>query len=518
MTVTGQEPVGTCCIVLHSHLPWVLHHGEWPVGEEWLHQAWAASYLPVVSLLERLAAEGQRDLLTLGVTPVLAAQLDDPHALRAFHTWLGFWRARAEGLASRGGSAGRLGRSEVAAATAATHTFEDRWSGGASAVLRPLVDDGVLELLGGPATHPFLPLLDERVADFAMSTGLDDQARRVGRRPSGLWTPECGYRPGLEQAYARHGIDHVMLDGPTLLGAGASTSAAWRLGDSDVVAFGRDLEVTYRVWSPRKGYPAGPWYRDFHAWDEASGLRLSRVTSTRTAPEAKAPYDPARAARALAADVKDFVSIVRRRLEEQLARDGRRGVVVVAYDTELFGHWWHEGPQFLEQILRELPRAGVQLRTLAGAIEDDAVRGRIEPSAGSWGSGKDWRVWDGEAVADVVSANAAVQAELLRVVDMVAPTARRGRRGDLDQLARDALLMVASDWAFMVSHGSAVDYARSRISGHEAAFLRLAKSIRTGDTAASRCVAEQQAATDGPFPHLDARLLAQPLPARDGPG
>jgi 1,4-alpha-glucan branching enzyme len=518
MTVTEQEPVGTCCIVLHSHLPWVLHHGEWPVGEEWLYQAWAASYLPVVSLLEQLAAEGRRDLLTLGVTPVLAAQLDDGHALRAFHTWLGFWRSRAEGLASRGGPAGELGRTEVVAAAVAMRSFEDRWSGGASAVLRPLVDAGVVELLGGPATHPFIPLLDERIADLAMRTGLDDQARRLGRRASGLWAPECGYRPGLEQLYARHDIDHLMVDGPTLLGAGASTAGAWRLGDSDVVAFGRDLEVTYRVWSPRKGYPAGSWYRDFHTWDEASGLRLSRVTSTRTAPQAKEPYDPSRATGAVAADVKDFVLTVRRRLEQQLARDGRRGVVVVAYDTELFGHWWHEGPQFLEQVLRALPRAGVQLRSLAGAIEDGAVRGRVEPGPGSWGSGKDWRVWDGEAVADVVSANAAVQTELLRIVDTVAPTTRDGRRGDLDQLARDALLMVASDWAFMVSHGSAVDYARSRISGHEADFMRLAESVRKGDNAVSRCVAKQQALSDGPFPHLDARLLAQSAAVPAGPG
>ena len=97
----SSEPVGTCCIVLHTHLPWLAHHGSWPVGEEWLYQAWASSYLPVFDLLERLAAEGRRDLLTLGITPVLAAQLDDPYCLREFHTWLGFWQSRAEGLAGR---------------------------------------------------------------------------------------------------------------------------------------------------------------------------------------------------------------------------------------------------------------------------------------------------------------------------------------------------------------------------------------------------------------------------------
>ena len=96
----SREPVGTFCLVLHTHLPWLAHHGAWPVGEEWLHQAWATSYLPVLDVLERLAAEGRRDLVTLGLTPVLAAQLDDPYVRREFHTWLGFWQVRAEGLAT----------------------------------------------------------------------------------------------------------------------------------------------------------------------------------------------------------------------------------------------------------------------------------------------------------------------------------------------------------------------------------------------------------------------------------
>ncbi len=494
----SDEPIGTCCLVLHTHLPWLAHHGAWPVGEEWLHQAWATSYLPLVSILDRLAAEGRRDLLTLGLTPVLAAQLDDPYALREFHTWLGFWRTRAEGLAGRPGGAGDLGRAEVGAATRATTDFEGRWRSGASAILRPLVDSGAIEILGGPATHPFLPLLDERVAGFALRTGLDDSRLRFGRRPRGVWAPECGYRPGLEAVYAEAGVGHLLMDGPTLLGAGASTADAWTIGDSDVIAFGRDLDVTYRVWSPRRGYPGGPWYRDFHAFDHDSGFRISRVTSTRTEAADKAPYDADRAESAVARDADDFVATVRRRLEElRAARDGKSGLVVVAYDTELFGHWWHEGPQFLERVLRALPEAGVRLQTLSGAIDAGHVAGRVDPGPGSWGSGKDWRVWDGAAVADVVATNASVQRRLLDAVDRAAPTPDDGRRRDLDQLARNALLTLASDWAFMISHGSAVEYARSRIAGHLADFEALAAAVAAGSPeAAVRLAAEQRTRTD----------------------
>ena len=174
-----ERPVGTFCLVLHTHLPWVAHAGAWPVGEEWLHQAFTGSWRRVFALLDRLAASGARDVLTLGVTPVLAAMLDDPYCLRELHTWAGNWQLRAVEAGRRGWSRSCAGYAVPrAAATECLADLEDRWlTGGLSAVLRPLVDAGVVELLGGPATHPFLPLLEPRVAA--------GRARgRAGRRPA----------------------------------------------------------------------------------------------------------------------------------------------------------------------------------------------------------------------------------------------------------------------------------------------------------------------------------------------
>jgi 1,4-alpha-glucan branching enzyme len=502
-----HEHVGTCCIVLHTHLPWLPHHGVWPVGEEWLYQAWSAAYLPVFGLLERLAAEGRRDLVTLGVTPILAAQLDDPYCLREFHTWLGIWQLRAQGLAGRRGEHPRqLAAYEFRRASGALETFETRWRHGGSPVLRGLADAGVVELLGGPAAHAFQPLLDERLVRFALDVGLDDAMLRFGRRPEGIWPPECGYRPGLEETYAAAGIRRFVVDGPTLLGSGCRTSDAYRVGETDVVVFGRDLDVTYQVWSPYSGYPTGPDYRDFHTFDHDSGFRPARVTSRQTPPESKQPYDPLAAEAATAVHADDFATAVRDRLVQHAAeRDGRPGLVVVAYDTELFGHWWHEGPMFLEHVLRRLPAAGVRVTTLAGAVEAGHVVGAAKLGPGSWGSGKDYRVWEGDRVAELATANARVQRRLLEIVDTVA---RPGpcRRPDLDQLAREALLMLSSDWAFMVSQDTAARYARDRAGAHELRFRRLAESIANGwDT--SREAAEL-AQVDGPFGHLDARQLA----------
>ncbi|NMH91835.1 DUF1957 domain-containing protein [Pseudonocardia bannensis] len=496
---TRSEPVGTFCLVLHSHLPWLANHGRWPVGEEWLYQSWAHSYLPVLDVVRRLAAEGRRDLLTLGVTPVLAAQLDDPHCLRGMHDWLGGWQLRAHGASAR---LPDLAAHEHRLASAALSEFEDRWRHGGSPVLRELTDAGALELIGGPATHPFSPLLDERVRAFALETGLADTGWRIGDRPEGIWAPECGYAPGMEHGYAAAGVRRFLVDGPALRG---ETGLGRTVGDSDVVCFGRDLDVTYRVWSPRKGYPGGRDYRDFHTYDHPSGLKPARVTGRTVSPERKRPYDPARAAAAVERDATDFVTTVRDRLLDLRAQLGRPGLTVAAFDTELFGHWWHEGPAWLEAVLRALPEAGVRVTTLAGAIDAGLVGAPVELNASSWGSGKDWRVWAGAQVSDLVELNAGVQRALLAAVDHTTRAAVRDPL--LDAVAGQALLALSSDWAFMVSKDSAADYARARAQQHAARVTELSGLLTAGRrTAAARRVA-RWGDGDAVFGHLDARGL-----------
>jgi 1,4-alpha-glucan branching enzyme len=485
-------PVGTFCLVLHSHLPWLAHHGRWPVGEEWLYQSWAHSYLPVVDVLERLAAEGRRDLLTLGVTPVLAAQLDDPYSLRGVHDWIGGWLLRAHEAASR---LPELGAHEHRAATAALELFERRLRHGASPVLRGLSDAGAVELLGGPATHPFAPLLEPPVRAFALATGLADARLRRGAAPAGIWAPECGYAPGMEREYADAGVARFLVDGPAVHG---DTAFARPVGDSGVLAFARDLDVTYRVWSPRAGYPGGRDYRDFHTYDHPSGLKPARVTGRSVPPHEKAPYDPARAAAAVARDAADFVSVVRDRLVRLREEHGRPALTVAAFDTELFGHWWHEGPAWLEAVLRALPGAGVRVTTLAGAVEHGLVGDAVELPPSSWGSGKDWRVWAG--VEDLVALNERVQKALLSV-----PRGGPARDPLRDALAQEALLALSSDWAFMVTKDSAAGYARDRAHAHAARVDELAALLHAGRRgAAGHRVREWPA---HPFGHVDARDL-----------
>jgi 1,4-alpha-glucan branching enzyme len=525
---TGSQVPGLFTLVLHTHLPWLAHHGRWPVGEEWLYQSWSAAYLRLLRVLRNLAGEERRQLITLGMTPVVTAQLDDPYCLDEMYHWLANWQLRATEAASlRPGSSSdttsssstnhactpealqSFGVREFAETELALEDFTTLWRHGGSPLLRGLIDSGTVELLGGPLAHPFQPLLTPRLREFALREGLADAQQRLAHTPVGIWAPECAYAPGMEHDYAAAGVGHFMVDGPSLHG---DTALGRPVGDTEVVAFGRDLQVTYRVWSPKSGYPGHAAYRDFHTYDHRTGLKPARVTARNVPPSAKAPYDPQRADRAVDVHVADFVDVVRARLLSESERIGRPAHVVAAFDTELFGHWWYEGPVWLERVLRELPEAGVRVGTLSDAIAEGFVGDAVELPPSSWGSGKDWQVWAGDQVADLVQLNTDVVDSALstidKALDQTASLAGPIPRDQIaDQILRETLLTVSSDWPFMVSKDSAADYARYRAQLHAHATREIAGALASGRRDTAQRLADSWNKADGLFGALDARRL-----------
>jgi 1,4-alpha-glucan branching enzyme len=499
---------GAFCLVLHSHLPWLPGHGVWPLGEEWLFQAWAESYVPLVAELDVLAGEGHRDVLTLGVTPVLAAQLDHPRMRSETLTWVGLWEQRAREMGFHDdGHRRETAQREYAAATATTDLLASRWAAGGSPVLRGLADAGVVELLGGPAAHPILPLLQPEFVAAPLRAGLDDAAWRLGRRSPGVWLPECAWSPALAAVVASAGVRHFVVDEQTVRDSGGHPHAAWRVAGTELVAVPRDLEVTNLVWSSRSGYPAAGAYRDFHAREEYTGIRLWSITGPDVGVEAKAPYDPAAATAQVERDVAHFVAAVRDRLVRVHESTGAPGLVVAAYDTELFGHWWHEGPAFLGAAVRALREAGVTVTTLAGAIERGHVAGELDLAAGSWGAGKDFSVWDGPQVRQIAHENEWLQRRWLDVAARERAAGRLGtRRPDLDQLLTTLFHALSSDWAFLVTRGQSVDYARQRAEEHRRDFHVLAQLVEDGRRHEALAEAARLALRDNAFPELDARL------------
>lgn len=514
--MTAREEVpGQFTLVLHSHLPWLANHGRWPVGEEWLYQSWAHCYLPVYAALRRLADDGLTDQLSLGITPVLAAQLDDPHCTSSMYEWLADWQLRAMEAAVDDDPDRRVsGHREYRAAAAALADFERHWRHGGSPQIRSLVSSGVAELLGGPLAHPFAPLLDSRLRRLSLSEGLADAHLRWGAVPEGIWAPECAYTPGMEHEYAAAGVGHFMVDGPTLHG---DTALGRPVAGTDVVAFGRDLTVSYRVWSPKSGYPGHAAYRDFHTFDHRTGFKPFRVTGKNIAGEAKKPYDPDLVDAVIDAHVDDFIDCVRQRLIDESARIGRPALVVAAFDTELYGHWWHEGPIWLERVLRRLPEAGVKVGTLATARRDGYVGEPVDLADSSWGSGKDWRVWEGPQVQHLVQLNAEVTGTTLDALDR----RRDAHTGDgtardrvADQILRETLMTVQSDWPFMVSKDTAAGYAQDRAHKHAHATREICAASNAGREDEAAGLARGWRRADNLFGALDARRL----PISDGSG
>ena len=285
----SREPVGTFCLVLHCHLPWLAHHGRWPVGEEWLYQAWAHAYLPVVDV----AASAWPPRAGATCSPSASRRCSPPSsttrtACAAMHDWLGgLAAARARGRARLPD----LAPASTAPPPHALEVFERDWRHGASPVLRRAGRRRASSSCSaGPPRTRSRRCCRGACARSRCDAGSPTRALRLGRRPAGIWAPECGYAPG---------------HGARLRGGGrasASSSTARRCAATPrprapsaaptCVAFGRDLEVTYRVWSPRAGYPGGPDYRDFHTYDHASGLKPARVTGRRVADRGQAALRP----------------------------------------------------------------------------------------------------------------------------------------------------------------------------------------------------------------------------------
>ena len=482
-------------LVLHTHLPWVAGHGRWPVGEEWLHQAWTASWLRVTRVLERAAAAGMHDVLTLGVTPPVTWQVADPRLAAETAGWLAaaVWRAEEQRHHHRmGPEVTRLGPHWWGHfADLAAHHADVEARGGLLGVWRGLADAGVVELLAGPATHPVLPLEDPDLAAAQVMAGVAAHRAWAGsgsgsgseRTGLGLWPPELAHGPGLGGALAASGVTHVVLDGPAVAAAAADPATALHRGvrtADGVAVMARDRALSERIWADPGGYPGDPWHLDHHATGGYGVHRSWRVTDIGRPPDRKAPYEPARAAARAAAQADDLVAAVRTRLA-----DDPDGVAVVAVDTELLGQWWHEGPVWLEAVLDRVAHApDLATTTLARRVaEHPPPPARTEP-VGTWAPDGGTARWtDGPAAGP------------RRAVADLVRDARAGLRGGRGgaaaraAVAREVALASGSDWTFMASQGRAGGYGRDRLEGHVARARAVLDAIAGADAAAAAAAA-----------------------------
>ena len=518
------------CLVLHTHLPMVIHHGRWPFGSDWLCEAAFECYLPLLEAAHHLVADGVSPKWTINLSPVLTEQLAAPD----FQKELSFYYENVRrACAESGEHFAREGRKDLVELARFWEEFYERmWEmhrrigGDIPGTFADLQRSGDIEIITCAATHGYLPLLsrDESI-HLQLRTAAETHRRHFGVAPRGIWLPECGYRPryqwtpptgrdagrrrailpGLEELLAEHGFAYFVADSH-VVAAGAPVfpyrdyvprpdvgrepaadtppvdarspyvpyRVASRGGTGGAVAFVRDPRTALQVWSREHGYPGDYAYLEFHKKHFPGGLRLWRITDDSGDLGRKAPYVPAAAAEQVRLHAAHFVELVR----SILAGAAVEGPALVCspYDAELFGHWWYEGPQWLEQVARAMAGAGVVRMTLGEALEAVPPRATIALPEGSWGEGGDHRVWlnrDTEWTWDrVYSAEAEWVEHLLR------PEPGGGeRRRVLAQATRELLLLQASDWQFLITTGAARDYAERRVAEHYADFKRLAEML-----------------------------------------
>ncbi len=462
--VAGRSARGALAILLHTHMPYVEGFGTWPFGEEWLWEAIATCYLPLLDLLDQGAP------LTVSLTPVLCDQFEAQGMASRFTRFVEKVRRHtheedARGLRAGGHEklAGELDRSLNDYRGAAQRMAER--GGDLLAAFAPYAQ------WTSSATHAVLPLLASEAALRAqVQTGIDSHRARFGEGwQGGLWLPECAHAPVIEPALLDAGVRSCCVELTSRFGLGSGAHLRPLRTSAGITLVPIDRETISLVWS-EQGYPAHGEYRDYHRhtihhhnpWRNDGGA-----------------YDHDAAVRLAAGHAVDFVARVRARLSDAQERAPAPlpggGLVVCALDTELLGHWWYEGIAWLTAVVRECERQELPLLRLDDALE------RCEPlsvdtdcwEASSWGEHGDLSTWSGPAVQEIAFAQRAAELRLLR----------RGSLGAQREALRELMAMQSSDWAFMVSRKQALVYAHERFEGHRAAF---GQALQGGSPAAQQ--------------------------------
>jgi 1,4-alpha-glucan branching enzyme len=530
---------GYASIVLHSHLPYVLSHGRWPHGTDWLCEAAAETYLPIVRVLNELVAEGYQPKLTVGISPVLAEQLADNSFKDEFVSYVNQKIKAAQHDADEFHRYGQSLMLENALLWGKWYslTLEHFFHIGQDILLefRKLQDSGCLEIITCGATHGYYPLLSRDESLQAQTkAAVRNYEKHFGRKPRGIWLPECAYRPryewsspvpvngktltyfrkGADEFLSENGLDFFIVDAPLLKGGKSvgvyidrfeALKLLWGQfersyhpraeepdktprdvylvssaveGKKPTAIFTRDPETGLLVWSGEHGYPGDGNYLDFHKKRYPGGLRYWAVTSAKSDLADKVEYHFETAVGRTSENASHYVATITEILTAYHKSTGTAGILVAPYDAELFGHWWFEGPLFLKEVLKQLCTSDSISPTFLSEDLDRRKPSRVVSiPEGSWGEGNHHYIW-------LNTENAWTWKHIYECEDKMCALARwwseHPERQDfqlkdvLQQLARELMVLSASDWQFLISTWAARDYAELRLAEHYADFKRIA--------------------------------------------
>ncbi len=514
----------------------------WPFGEESFYECMTESYIPLLTILDELYEEGIQAKLTIGITPILAEQMADEHLKQGLEKFLQTRIEAARSDEERFSPRGKMPSPDLLhLARYYLHWFESiynaytkRWNRDVVGAFRHFQDLGAIEITTSAATHCFSPLLaTDSSLKCQYKTGIDSYKRHFGRAPRGCWLPECAYRPaddkraGIEKWLYQNGLKYFFTESFVIKGGqtvqlrrdfgpygsvqyipvaerpatGLDTFEAFFLKDYPVAVMGRHEAGGFQVWSAEHGYPGDGNYREFHKKDDVSGLHYWKLTSTKTDLGAKELYSPESAASRVRENSDHYVGLIQQTLTDHLKETGEPGLMMVSFDTELFGHWWFEGMAFIKDVIRKLKNyTAVTMCTASEYLQSYPPTRAIELPESSWGSGGHWQVWlnnDTEWMWPIIH-------DAERAMEQVAVKCQGAGGGlvgrALKQAARELLLLESSDWPFLVTTGQAKQYATERFNDHNQRFNDLLSMVNGNNIDETKLAAIEE--IDNCFPDV----------------
>jgi len=517
---------GYLALVLHAHLPYVRHpeHRRF-LEENWLFEAVTESYLPLIQNMEHWQRDGMRWRMTLTLTPTLCAMLMDPLLQSRYEEYLDglieltdkeihrtHWDREYHGLA-------RMYHDRF---LSLRKTYGD-YQRNLVEAFRRFQEAGSLEIITSAATHALLPLMAQHRPSLRAQIliGRDFHRSCFGCDPHGIWLPECAYVEEVDEVLQEAGIRWFVMDTHGILHARPRPRYgvfAPVFTPHGTAAFGRDIDSARQVWSKEEGYPGDVHYRDFYR-DIGYDLDLDYVKpylpaeSRRsftgikyhaiTGPEGdKKIYDRYAAMETVDEHARHFVQERQRQVQHLGGIMNRPPMLISPYDAELFGHWWYEGPEFLDYVMRKMvyDQKEVLVTTPWEYLKENPTQQVAEPSASSWGEEGYYKVWLNESNEWIYPHLQVAQERMTQLVNRH-PEATGLTLRALKQAGRELLLAQASDWPFIMRTGSSPDYARKRVTDHLVRFIALHEQLTA--THVSEHWLERVEAIDNLFPELD---------------
>lgn len=504
---------GYLCFVLHAHLPFVRHpEEEYFLEENWFYEAVTETYIPLIQVFDRLIEDGVDFRVTMSLTPTLISMFQDPLLQNRYIRHVDKLIELANKEMERTGYQAEyhgLALMYFRKFVEAREIFVERYKKDLVVAFKKFQEMGYLEILASCATHGYLPALSLNPSDVKAQVriGVDHYIKTFGRKPKGFWLPECGYYPGADEILKDAGIRYFFVDSHGILNADPTprySVYAPIYCPSGVAAFARDWESSKQVWSSKEGYPGDPDYREYyrdigHELDYEyikpyvhpagmrvnTGLKYWRITGDT---EYKQPYVPDWAREKAAIHAGNFMFNREKQVEHLSAHMDRKPIIISPYDAELFGHWWFEGPMWIDFLARKIcyDQKLIKMITPLEYLSEYPVNQMSLPSYSSWGYKGYSEVW-------VESSNDWIYRHVHKAGERMSELIKRFSRyiiskknkkekkkkkpslhkRALNQAARELVLAQASDWPFIMKTGTMVSYAHKRIRLHINRFTRL---------------------------------------------